>query len=127
MPETKLKDTLERTLSSGYAPDVSLPRQFDPIGLKVQVEFWCGECRHYIYVTMNTTLAGNHIMVCPSCGHRHYRVVQDGIITSDRFDEGRTIADEIVPMRSAAVPEAQRRQRGDMAIIREMEACGLLR
>jgi len=36
----------------------------------------------------------------------------DGIITSDRFAEGHMIADEIVPMRSAAVPEAQRRQRG---------------
>jgi hypothetical protein len=126
MPETKLKERLERELGHEYGPDLSLPRQFDPVGRKVQVEFWCSTCRHYLYITMNTTLNGNHIMVCP-CGHRHYRLVQDGIITSERFNEGLVIADEIVPMSSARVPESQRRQRGEMAVLREMEAVGLLR
>jgi DNA-directed RNA polymerase subunit RPC12/RpoP len=97
------------------------------IGKRIEVEFWCTNCSHYIYVKINTGLEGNHIVVCPNCHHKHYRFVQSGVITGDRWNEGSCVADEIIPMKSAAVPEDQRRVRGCVSILREMEACGLLR
>ena len=64
---------------------------------------------------------------CPKCGHKHYRLVENGIITCDRFTEGHGIADEIMPMPSAAVPKDQRRVRGNLAVLRELEALGVLK
>ena len=109
-----------------YYSDTAAPKHLH-VGKRIEAEFWCGMCQHYIYVKLNTGLEGNHIVVCPQCEHKHYRVVKGGVITSDRFDEKRGIADEIIPMKSAAVPSDQRRKRGDIAIIREMELCGLIK
>jgi hypothetical protein len=64
-------------------------------------------------------------MNCPNCRHKHYRVIKKGIITSDRFDESLPEKHEIVPMRSACVPEDKRRPKGKIALIREMEATGM--
>ena len=133
MSETKrrpLKERLEEAFAqpdTGFrSNDTALPRAIDPVGKRIEVEFWCAECKHYTYVRLNMGLNGNHIMVCPNCGHKHYRYVQYGVITNDRFEEGHNIADEIIPMKSACVPENQRRVRGEVAILREMEAAGLL-
>lgn len=113
------------TSTPGYGFDGSLPLSVS--GNRVEVEFYCNECKHYIYIKINTGLEGNHIIHCPICDHEHFRVVVNGIITSDRHDKGKAIVDEIVPMKSAAVPVDQRRQRGAVAVLREMEACGLLK
>lgn len=126
-----LKEKLEEAFKVENLPlqggnDTALPRAIDPVGRRIEVEFWCAECKHYTYVRLNLGLNGNHVMNCPNCGHKHYRLVQRGVITSDRFTEGQCIADEIVPMKSACVPQAQRRERGQVAILREMEALGLL-
>lgn len=109
-----------------YGDDTAAPKRLHA-GKRIEAEFWCGSCRHYIYVKLNAGLEGNHIVVCPQCGHKHYRLVKNGVITSDRFHEGTPLADEIVPMKSAAVPAERRRKRGDIAILREMEAVGLLK
>lgn len=109
----------------GYWFDGSLPLALE--GHRVEVEFWCGNCTYYIYVKLNTGLEGNHVVRCPICNHEHFRVVKNGIITGDRHDKGIALVDEIVPMKSAAVPQDQRRQRGTVAILREMEAIGLLK
>jgi len=121
-----IESAVERDGRPYYRNDTAMPVQLH-VGRRIEVEFWCGECRHYIYVKLNTALAGNHVMVCPNCGHKHYRLVKNGVITSDRFTEGMQLADEIIPMKSAAVPQDERRQRGNVAILREMEACGLLK
>jgi len=100
---------------------------------RVLCEFWC-HCEDeplsnvvskrggYIYVKLNTQLEGNHVIACPNCGHKHYRVVKDGIITDCRFNFGMDIADEIIPMKSAFTRE--RRQFGSIAQIRQAEAAG---
>ena len=121
----KLNDEMIAAANPFSYHDNALPVAID--GRRLEVEFWCGNCLHYIYVKVNMALGGNHIMVCPNCGHKHYRYVRDGIITSDRWEEGAGIADEIIPMKSACVPKESRRQRGEIALLREMEACGLLR
>lgn len=128
----KVKFVVEQSLDSEqdrpyrYYEDTAAPKRLHA-GKRIEAEFWCGSCSHYIYVKLNTGLEGNHVVVCPQCGHRHYRLVKSGVITSDRFHEGQAIADEIVPMRSAAVPAEQRRKRGDIAILREMELVGLIK
>lgn len=113
------------TGSIGNRYGVSRPVSVE--GSRVEVEFWCGECEHYIYVKINSALDGNHVMVCPQCGHKHYRLVKRGIITADRYNENQAIADEIICTKSAAVPKEKRRERGSIAIIRELELAGVLR
>ena len=128
-----LKNKIEAAISTRALPgdtnwqnDTAIPVGLD-IGRRVEIEFWCAECQHYIYLKLNTQLQGNHVVVCPKCQHKHYRLVENGIITSDRYTEGRVIADEIMPMPSAAVPKDQRRIRGEIAVLREMEALGILK
>lgn len=38
--------------------------------------------------TINHDLNGNHEIQCPRCGHIHYRVIQDGVVTSERYKSG---------------------------------------
>jgi len=96
-------------------------------------EFWChcedapypenGEPRGgYIYVKLNTALEGNHVIVCPNCKHKHYRVVVKGKITGERFSLGMRTADEIEPMPSAYTKE--KRKLGLIATWRMREAIG---
>jgi len=33
------------------------------------------------------SLNGNHVLNCPNCGHEHCRVVSNGKITDDRWDQ----------------------------------------
>lgn len=128
-----LKKKIEDAISTRAMPgntnwisDTAIPVGLD-IGRRVEIEFWCANCSHYIYLKLNTQLQGNHVVICPICQHKHYRLVENGIITSDRFTEGYGIADEIMPMPSAAVPKEQRRVRGEIAVLREMEALGILK
>jgi len=92
---------------------------------RMTIEFYCSECAHYLYVRINLALEGNHIVRCPNCGHRHYRVVQKGIITKERFDSAYDTADEIHIPKSACVPKSQRRQLGLIAHQRALESAGL--
>ena len=95
---------------------------------RVLCEFWC-HCEDlsggggYVYVKLNTNLEGNHVVKCPNCNHKHYRVVKGGIITNCRFHTGMDIADEIIPMKSAYTKT--RRTFGGIAQIRQAEAVGL--
>jgi len=136
MNDERFKESIEHVVQRSLDPEVERPYSYSKdtaapkrlhAGRRIEIEFWCGMCQHYIYVKLNTGLDGNHIIVCPICDHRHYRLVKNGIITADRFVEGDGITDEIIPMKSAAVPANQRRKRGDIAIIREMEAVGILK
>jgi len=48
-------------------------------------ELWCHECQKYVQFDIDTELNGQHVIVCPSCGHEHLRVVENGIITEARW------------------------------------------
>lgn len=91
---------------------------------RILIEFYCQMCCSYIYAKLNTSLDGNHIVVCPKCGHMHYRVVQNGIITEERYNSTLCVAEELHFTRSAAVHASERRQYGNIARIREAEASG---
>lgn len=49
-------------------------------------EIYCTECGHYIRFKTKPEKSGNLILVCGKCGHRHCRVVENGVVTSDRWD-----------------------------------------
>ena len=48
-------------------------------------ELWCHNCERYVQFTLDTDLNGNHEIECPSCGHIHYRFVENGKVTDIRY------------------------------------------
>jgi len=75
------------------------------IGLRVMSDrepfiFNCRtECGVYVIANLRTDLDGHFTIICPACGHKHYRRVERGNITEDRA-AGKCI-DEIEPPKSA--------------------------
>ncbi len=49
-------------------------------------ELHCHACGQYVQFRLDMNMNGAHVLNCPHCGHEHCRVVQDGIITEDRWD-----------------------------------------
>ena len=45
----------------------------------------CHACQSMMRIFLDIGLNGNHIITCPNCGHEHYRVVKDGIVTEGRW------------------------------------------
>lgn len=56
-------------------------------------EFYCdksgGGCGKYFLTYLRTNMFGNYSIQCPNpaCKHIHYRVIKDGLVTSDRHDQ----------------------------------------
>lgn len=50
-------------------------------------ELHCHNCGRYVQFDVDMSLNGNHVFNCPVCGHEHCRVVKDGIITGERWDQ----------------------------------------
>ncbi len=48
-------------------------------------ELYCHGCEQYVQFDVDTSLNGNHVLNCPRCGHRHYRLVENGRITGIRW------------------------------------------
>ena len=51
----------------------------------VRTEERCSECKKTIVAKINFEINGNHRIVCPYCGHIHFRVIKDGKMTGDRW------------------------------------------
>jgi len=49
-------------------------------------ELWCHDCQRYVQFDIDVSLNGNHVIVCPNCGHEHCRVVENGRVTEVRWD-----------------------------------------
>ncbi len=69
-------------------------------GMRQKVEFYCSSCGKYFDIKMNMSLNGNHRVHCPNCGHIHYRKIENGEITGDRFfdNQNSPIVDDLRPM-----------------------------
>jgi len=50
-------------------------------------ELYCHNCGNYVQFPIDLSLNGNHVLHCPSCNHEHCRVVKDGVITGERWDD----------------------------------------
>jgi hypothetical protein len=74
----------------------------------VKHEFYCsGSCGKYFDFVLNMELNGNYRIHCPNCGHIHFRVVKNGVITEGRFtdDPSSPIIEDIYPMKSSCRDE----------------------
>ena len=49
-------------------------------------EIYCHGCGNYVQFDIDMNLNGNHVLKCPKCGHEHCRVVENGVVTDDRWD-----------------------------------------
>jgi len=50
-------------------------------------ELHCHACDMYVQFIIDQSLDGNHVLNCPNCGHEHCRVVKDGLVTDERWDQ----------------------------------------
>jgi len=46
---------------------------------------YCHGCDTSFTVEFDYSLNGNHEVKCPNCGHIHYRVIENGEVTGDRY------------------------------------------
>lgn len=72
--------------------------------MRVNQEFYCGNCQKYFIVRLNAQLTHEVEIVCPGCGHEHRRCVKEGMI----FDEGRfqsPVKEKIRPTPSTLVSQ----------------------
>lgn len=66
-----------------------------------QEEFYCAtECRQYFLTYLRENMWGNFTIVCPSCGHHHYRVIKEGLVTEDRHDMKLGDAEQIIGLKA---------------------------
>ena len=54
--------------------------------MKERQELWCHDCQKYVQFDIDVALNGNHVIICPNCGHEHCRVVENGKVTDIRWD-----------------------------------------
>jgi len=80
-----------------------------PVTERVRLEFYCNECYKYFYVKLNKSLNGNYRIHCPNCKHVHYRRVENGIATDERFpqNDDKILIEDIRPMKSAIRDEQE--------------------
>lgn len=45
----------------------------------------CTHCGKVFIAKINHDLDGNHQIMCPLCGHEHWRVIKKGCVTGDRW------------------------------------------
>ena len=67
-------------------------------------EFHCstsgGGCNKYFKTWLRDNMHGNYTINCPDCGHHHFRVIKEGLVTADRHDERLGQAEIIVGLRA---------------------------
>lgn len=52
----------------------------------VRTDMYCHDCGKVYVAALNFDLEGNHIVLCPRCGHQHCRVIEKGVVTGTRWD-----------------------------------------
>jgi uncharacterized Zn finger protein (UPF0148 family) len=52
----------------------------------VRTDMHCHDCGKTFYASIDFDIDGNHIIICPICGHQHCRVIENGVATSERWD-----------------------------------------
>lgn len=59
----------------------------------VRTDMHCHDCNKTFYASIDFDIDGNHTIICPHCGHNHCRVIENGQVTSERWDSkwGETI------------------------------------
>jgi hypothetical protein len=74
---------------------------------------------------LNETMNGNYTVKCGNCGHEHYRVLKNGVVTEDRHNSAADHGDTIHVMKSAC--QKEKRKVGLITQFRQKVAAGLAR
>lgn len=53
----------------------------------IRTEMYCHACRSNFVAELEGGISGRHLIECPGCGHEHYRVIKDGVVTGDRWGQ----------------------------------------
>lgn len=67
-------------MAEGYCP-VEQPG-------KARTDLHCHNCSKGFIAELDFSIEGNHKIICPRCGHIHYRLIQQGKITEERWWSG---------------------------------------
>lgn len=59
----------------------------EPLPRIEKQELHCHRCDRYVQFEIDVNMDGRHVLNCPNCGHEHWRIVKNGIITSDRWGQ----------------------------------------
>jgi len=61
---------------------------YDPLfdDMPKRSDTYCHDCDRTFISEVDHRIDGRHVIVCPYCGHKHCRIVEDGKITSERWD-----------------------------------------
>lgn len=52
---------------------------------ETRTDMHCHECSKTFVALLDYSIAGNHVVECPHCGHEHCRVIENGKITEERW------------------------------------------
>ena len=61
----------------------------------IRTDMNCHHCTQNFIAELDAGIDGKHCVECPKCGHRHYRVIKDGVITGARWDSDNDSSDVI--------------------------------
>jgi len=50
-----------------------------------ETEMYCHDCNSKFVAELDMDINGNHEIECPHCKHIHYRVVEGGRVTGERY------------------------------------------
>lgn len=66
----------------------------------VNQELYCHNCGQYVQFQLDEEMDGEHIIICPNCKHDHYRYINKGIISDQRWGQSpsQQIASVSVPV-----------------------------
>jgi hypothetical protein len=53
----------------------------------MRTEIFCHNCQGYFWWDFDEEVNGDYKIICPQCGHDHYRVVRQGVETDERWDQ----------------------------------------
>lgn len=53
---------------------------------EVRTDIYCHECKKDFVALLDYDIEGNHEIICPHCGHTHFRVIKGGKVTEDRHN-----------------------------------------
>jgi DNA-directed RNA polymerase subunit RPC12/RpoP len=59
--------------------------QHKGVGIQ-RTDLYCHDCDKNFIAELNFDITGNHEIICPRCGHVHCRVIEEGMVTGDRWD-----------------------------------------
>jgi DNA-directed RNA polymerase subunit RPC12/RpoP len=51
-----------------------------------RTDLYCHNCSKYFIGLLDYDIDGQHEIKCPHCRHTHYRKIEGGVITGERYD-----------------------------------------